>query len=92
MRIVAINGSPRRKGNTHLLLEAVLAPLAEAGWETELLQIGGKPLHGCLACGKCRERRDGRCAFEKDDFNAVFERMLAADAILPPTSRTGPPR
>jgi len=82
MRIVAINGSPRRKGNTHLLLEAVLAPLAEAGWETELLQIGGRPLHGCLVCGKFRERRDHRCAFEKDDFNVVFERMLAADAIL----------
>ena len=82
MKVVAINGSPRVKGNTRRLLEAVLSPLSNAGWETELLQLGGRNIHGCRACGKCWEKRDFRCASEKDDFNGVVEKMFAADAII----------
>ncbi|MBU1228586.1 MAG: flavodoxin family protein [Proteobacteria bacterium] len=82
MKIIAINGSPRKDGNTRLLLETVLEPLAKAGWDTELVQIGGRDLHGCRACGKCFELRNQRCAFGKDILNGVLEKMLAADAIL----------
>jgi multimeric flavodoxin WrbA len=82
MKVLAINGSPRKEGNTRLLLEKVLEPLASAGWETELVQVGGRNLHGCLACGKCMERKDRKCHFLADDFNDVFARMLAADAIV----------
>jgi len=82
MKALAINGSPRRDGNTRVLLESALAPLAQAGWETELVQIGGKPIHGCRACGMCWEEKDNRCSSSKDAFNDVFEKMLAADAII----------
>ncbi|MBP1626037.1 MAG: NADPH-dependent reductase [Holophagaceae bacterium] len=82
MKALAINGSPRKGGNTQYLLEAALAPLAKAGWETELVQIGGKNIHGCRACGKCFEKRDRRCIFNADEFNGVLEKMLEADAIL----------
>ena len=82
MKVVAINGSPRKNGNTHLLLEAVLAPLTQAGWEGEILQIGGKSIHGCRACNLCLERKDKSCGSGKDVFNSVFEKMLAADAIV----------
>jgi multimeric flavodoxin WrbA len=82
MKAVAINGSPKRDGNTRLLLESVLAPLAQAGWQTEIVQVGGRPIHGCRACGLCWEEQDGRCASSKDAFNDVFEKMLAADAII----------
>jgi len=82
MKVIAINGSPRKEGNTRLLLEAVLKPLAEAGWETELVQIGGKNIHGCRACFKCWETQDKRCVFGKDAFNDVFEKVLSADAVI----------
>lgn len=82
MRAIAVNGSPRKQGNTHMLLEHVLAPLAEAGWETELVQVGGTGVRGCMACGKCFENQDLRCVMKKDVFNEVMEKMLAADAII----------
>src|SRR5208337_125214 len=53
MKAVAINGSPRKGGNTEILLKKVLAPLAAAGWETEFIQIGGTNIRGCQACYDC---------------------------------------
>lgn len=82
MYALAINGSPRKGGNTEILLTHALAPLAEAGWETELLQIGGKDIRGCMACYKCAENKDLRCAVKKDVFNDFFAKMLEADAII----------
>lgn len=82
MKALAINGSPRRGGNTEILLKNVLAPLEAAGWETEFMQIGGRAVHGCLACMKCFEKKNGRCAVEKDGINEYLERMYAADAII----------
>jgi len=82
VNVVAINGSPRRNGNTRLLLEAVLGPLAKAGWETELVQAGGKNIHGCRACRRCFERQDRRCSYDDDDFNGMYERLLTADAVV----------
>jgi multimeric flavodoxin WrbA len=81
MRALAINGSPRPGGNTEILLKKVLKPLDEAGWETEYLRIGGKPLHGCMACMKCVEKQNRRC-FIEDDLNGYLEKMYAADAII----------
>lgn len=82
MRALAINGSPRKGGNTQMLLEKVLEPLNCAGWETELLQIGGKGIRGCIACGKCAENQDQRCALNQDIFNQVMAKMIPADALV----------
>ncbi|MDR3641274.1 MAG: flavodoxin family protein [Humidesulfovibrio sp.] len=82
MKVIAINGSPRKDGNTRLLLETALAPLAKAGWETEVVQLGGKNIHGCRACYKCWEAQDKRCVFGKDVFNEVFAKILDADAVI----------
>lgn len=82
MKAIAINGSPRKGGNTEVLLKAALEPLAQAGWDTELVRIGGKDIHGCRACFKCWETQDKRCVFGKDAFNAVFEKALDADALI----------
>jgi len=82
MKVLALNGSPKKNGNTRQMLEAALAPLAKAGWETEVVQVGGRNLHGCLACGQCWEKRDNHCSYGKDEFNGIFGKMLAADAIL----------
>ena len=82
MYAVAINGSPRRGGNTDILLHRVLAPLDEAGWETEFVQLGGKPIRGCAACRKCFKLQDGTCGVDDGVFNPIMEKMLRADAII----------
>lgn len=82
MKVVAFNGSPRKGGNTEQLLRAVFGPLEAAGIETELVQVGGTPLRGCVACMKCRERKDGRCALEGDLLNECVAKMREADGIL----------
>jgi multimeric flavodoxin WrbA len=82
MKAIAINGSPRPGGNTEIMLKKVLEPLEAAGWSTEYLRIGGKPVRGCMACMKCVEKRNGRCINEGDVINDYLEKMYAADAII----------
>jgi len=82
MKILGINGSPRRKGNTGILLETAFEPLKEAGFQTEIYQLGGKQVHGCTACGKCREIQDKRCHIKNDVLNECITKMLEADAII----------
>ena len=82
MKAVAVNGSPRKGGNTEILLGKVLAPLAAAGWETDLVQVGGRNIKGCIACYKCFENKDGHCAVTKDIFNGIMDKLAVADAII----------
>ncbi len=82
MRAVAINGSPRPGGNTEIMLKKVLEPLEAAGWSTEYLRIGGKPVRGCVACFKCWENQNKRCSVEKDGMNEYLEKIYAADAVI----------
>lgn len=82
MYVLAINGSPRKGGNTENMLQKVLAPLEQAGWETELYQLGGKPIRGCIACMKCWENQNKKCIIDNDNLNEVFEKMLRADAVV----------
>lgn len=55
MKVVAINGSARKDGNTAILLRRVLHILDSEGIETELIQLAGEQIHGCMACGTCRK-------------------------------------
>jgi len=82
MKAIAFNGSPRKGGNTEFLLKKVLEPISEAGIETELVQIGGKPVRGCMACYKCRENKNSRCAINTDMVNECIGKMIQADAII----------
>jgi len=82
MFALAINGSPRKGGNTELLLKEVLGELNAAGWESELIKVGGTSIRGCLACNKCFESQDNECIQKKDAFNEIFAKMLTADAII----------
>lgn len=82
MKVVAINGSPRREGNTAYLLSRVLQVLGQAGIETEFVQLGGKKVQGCLACYKCFERKDQRCHNDSDPINGCVQKMVEADGIL----------
>ncbi len=82
MYAIAINGSPRKGGNTEVLLQEVLAELESGGWETELVKVGGTAIRGCIACGKCFENKDNECSVKKDNFNKTFAKMLKADAMI----------
>ncbi len=82
MFALAINGSPRQGGNTEFLLKEVLKPLESAGWQTEIVQIGGTPMRGCTACGACFKNKDMRCILKDDLFNEVMAKMVKADAII----------
>lgn len=82
MKAVAINGSPRKGGNTEILLKQALAPLAAAGWETEFVQVGGRRIRGCQACYQCFDRKNSQCSQQDEDFNQCFAKMVAADAII----------
>jgi len=82
MKAIAINGSPRKGGNTEILLKKVLEPLAAAGWETEFVQLGGKKIRGCSACYRCFESDEARCSIKTDIFNEIFDKVLASQAII----------
>jgi len=82
MKAIAINGSPRAGGNTEIMLKKALEPLAGAGWSTEYLRIGGRPVRGCMACFKCFEKKNMRCVIEQDTLNEFLEKIYAADAVI----------
>ena len=82
MKVVAFNGSPRRDGNTSILIGRVFDELKNAGIETEIVQLRGKKLPGCIACYKCFKNLDKRCGVKNDDMNGCIEKMLEADGIL----------
>lgn len=82
MKVVAFNGSPRKDGNTAMLLRKVLSPIARAGIDTELVQVGGLGFHGCMACYRCFESKDRQCVIHSDDVNACIQKMIEADAVI----------
>ncbi len=82
MKVVAINGSPRKGGNTDLLLREVLKPIEKKGIEVEIIQLGGKDVKGCIACGKCHKKGDGRCHISNKFLNECIEKMVKADGII----------
>ncbi len=82
MKVLAINGSSRKDGNTSILLNLVLDELKAEGMETELYSLAGKPLQGCMACYKCFEKKNMRCSVDKDIVNDCIEKMLKADGII----------
>jgi multimeric flavodoxin WrbA len=81
-KVVALNGSARKGGNTAILLRYVLKELEKEGIETELIELSGATIHGCLACRKCSANKDHRCSQTEDMGNVYIEKMEQADGIL----------
>lgn len=82
MKVIALNGSPRKDGNTSLLIKEVFTELEKEGIETELIQLGGRPIHGCIACMKCGKKKNSQCALKGDSLNDHLAKMFAADGII----------
>jgi multimeric flavodoxin WrbA len=82
MKVVGFSGSARKGGNTATLIREVFKELEKEGIETELVELSGKKIKGCIACYKCFENKDQRCAVKDDVINDCIEKMVDADGII----------
>ena len=79
MKVLLINGSPKKDGNTAIMLNEMVKVFDAQGIETEIIQVGGKDIRGCTACGKCRQL--GKCVFD-DIVVEASEKLAAADGLV----------
>jgi multimeric flavodoxin WrbA len=82
MNVVAFNGSARKKGNTFTLINIVLDELQKEGIETEIVQMAGRPIHGCRSCFRCLKNQDRRCSYDDDALNEFLAKMIEANGII----------
>ncbi len=82
MKVIAINGSPRKGGNTSSALEVMQRVFSKEGVEFEMIDLGVKPIRGCIACRKCSENQNEQCIFSDDIVNESVQKMKNADAII----------
>ena len=82
MKVVAFNGSARKDGNTAILIKQVFKELEKEGIKTELVQLAGHKIQGCIACYKCFEAKNKRCAVTDDIVNECIEKMEKAEGII----------
>ncbi|MDD4970020.1 MAG: flavodoxin family protein [Paludibacter sp.] len=82
MKVVAINGSPHKEGNTYHALKIVGSKLEENGIEFEIIHVGHKAVRGCTGCGTCFKMRNEKCVFTSDPVNDWIQTMKDADGII----------
>jgi multimeric flavodoxin WrbA len=82
MKVVAFNGSARKDGNTAIMLNRALKALEEEKIETELVQLAGQKIQGCIACRACFETKNQRCIITDDKVNEYIQKMIEANGIL----------
>lgn len=82
MKVVAINGSARKGGNTAEMIKVVFKELEAEGIETEMIELKGKTMKGCTACYQCFENKDRKCAVKNDFMNECIEAMDKADGVI----------
>ncbi|MCP4393049.1 MAG: flavodoxin family protein [Alphaproteobacteria bacterium] len=82
MKVVAFNGSPRKNGNTSVLIKKVFSELENEGIETEMVQIGGQYIRGCMACSSCKKNKNERCVIEDDIVNDCVQKIKEADGVI----------
>jgi len=83
MKIIAVNGSPRKNWNTHILLEKCLEGAKETGAETELINLYDIQFKGCTSCFICKLKGNSvsKCAM-KDDMESVLQKIVECDALV----------
>lgn len=80
MKVLMINGSPHKNGCTFTALTTIAGSLSQHGVDSEIVHIGAKAIHGCTACGVCRE--SGYCVFKDDPVNECIDLLKAADGFI----------
>lgn len=79
MKVLMINGSPHKEGNTYIALHEMEKIFTEAGIETEILHVGNKDIRGCIACGSCA--KNGKCVFD-DIVNETAAKFEECDGLV----------
>ena len=82
MKVMLINGSPHRSGNTFLALTEAAQELEKSGVETEIVSVGSKPVRGCIACSTCKTKANRCCIFDDDICNEVSAKMAQCDGLI----------
>lgn len=82
MKVVAFSGSARKGGNTAILIRKILSELEKEGIETELIELAGQQIHGCTACGTCRQLKNQECKIVNDNVNLYIKKMGEADGVI----------
>ncbi|MEA4892563.1 MAG: flavodoxin family protein [Peptococcaceae bacterium] len=82
MKVIAINGSPRKDGNTSQALKIMAEEMERQGIEVEIIQIGQLDIHGCIGCGYCRTSEGNHCVFKEDIVNEAAKKMREADGFI----------
>ena len=80
MKVLLINGSPNSDGCTFTALSEVASAIEKSGVSAEIFQLGKKPVHGCVGCGKCSQT--GKCVFVDDTCNQIIDKILEADGLI----------
>ena len=81
MKIIAILGSPRKKGNTAKML-SMFEDKVGKDHEVEIINIDQYKIGGCLGCYKCQEKKDEPGCIQNDDASILFDKLIRADAIV----------
>ena len=79
MKVIALNGSPKPKGNTWHALSQVCEVLEKEGVETEILHVGNLDVKGCISCGRCK---DGYCIHSNENLKDMIDKIFAADGLI----------
>lgn len=79
MKILLVNGSPRKHGNTDILLDKVAEGIHSAGREAEIIHLSDLDIHPCIGCGHCES--EGLCVID-DDMTALYEKLVTADRVV----------
>ena len=80
MNVIAFNGSPHHDGVVARGISVMKGELEKEGISVDIIEVGGKSIHGCIDCRKCKDL--GRCAIEGDLVNECFEKLKTADGII----------
>ena len=82
LKVLLLNGSPRRNGNTFTLLSEIASQLNKNNIESEIFQLGNRPIRGCVACGQCHAKGLDKCVFDDDVCNQIAEKLATCDALV----------
>ncbi len=80
MKVMLLNGSPHKEGNTYTALSEIAKTLNEEGIDSEIFHIGKEPIASCMGCGACSKL--GKCVYDKDRVNEFVDKMTECDALI----------
>jgi multimeric flavodoxin WrbA len=82
MKVIAINGSPKKEGNTYHALQIVGNEIQAAGIDFEIIHIGHESIHGCTGCQTCSKTKNEKCSMDNDGLNKRIPILKEADGII----------